>query len=71
MSHRHGIGWRLLNLGFREITEERFDLIVPKDRYFTKSVQTLLAMLNSSALKERAEALGGSDVRETGKIVFP
>ena len=62
---------RLLNLGFREIAGERFDLVVSKDHYFTKSVQALLAMLNSSALKERAEALGGYDVRETGKIAFP
>lgn len=62
---------RLLNLGFQEITEERFDLVVPKDHYFTKSVQALLAMLNSSALKERAEALGGYDVREIGKVAFP
>ena len=62
---------RVLNLGFREIAEERFDLVVSKDHYFTKPVQALLSVLNSSALKARVEALGGYDVRETGKIAFP
>jgi len=62
---------RLLHLGFRAIAEERFDLVVAKDHYFTKPVQALLTMLTSSALKERAEALGGYDVRETGKVAFP
>jgi excisionase family DNA binding protein len=62
---------RALNLRFHALTEERFDLIVPKDFYFTKPVQALLEVVNSQALKKQAEALGGYDTRETGKIVVP
>ena len=62
---------RALNLRFHMLTEERFDLIVPKDFYFTKPVQALLEVVNSQTLKKQAEALGGYDTRETGRIVVP
>ncbi len=59
-----------LGLSFSEIVEERFDLLVSKDVYFTKPVQVLLEVLSSSALKDRAATLGGYDVRETGKLAY-
>lgn len=62
---------RLFSLVFHEITEERFDLLVSKDHYFTKPVQALLATLTSSELRARATTLGGYDVRDIGKVVFP
>jgi putative molybdopterin biosynthesis protein len=62
---------RLFGLGFHEIAEERFDLLVSKDRYFTKPVQALLATLTSTELRARALTLGGYDVRETGRVAFP
>jgi putative molybdopterin biosynthesis protein len=62
---------RLFGLVFREITEERFDLVVSKDHYFMKPVQALLATLTSGELRARATTLGGYDVREIGKVVFP
>jgi putative molybdopterin biosynthesis protein len=62
---------RLFGLVFHEITEERFDLLVSKDHYFTKPVQALLATLTSSELRARATTLGGYDVRDIGKVVFP
>ena len=62
---------RLLGLSFDLLIEERFDLVVPKDYYFTKPVQGLLTVLTSNDLKTRATNLGGYDVRETGKVVFP
>lgn len=62
---------RLFSLVFHEITEERFDLLVSKDHYFTKPVQALLATLTSSELRVRATTLGGYDVRDIGKVVFP
>ncbi len=61
----------LLGLAFREIANERFDLVVPKDSYFTKPVQALLKVLTSPELKTRAELLGGYDLQDTGAIVFP
>lgn len=62
---------RLFGLTFREVVEERFDLVVLKDAYFTKPLQALLESLASNEFKERATAYGGYDVRETGKVVFP
>ena len=62
---------RLLGLSFDLLIEERFDLVVPKDYYFTKPVQGLLTVLTSNDLKTRAANLGGYDVREAGKVVFP
>ncbi|MSQ48222.1 MAG: helix-turn-helix domain-containing protein [Deltaproteobacteria bacterium] len=62
---------RLFGLGFHEIAEERFDLLVSKEHYFMKPVQALLATLTSSELRARATALGGYDVREIGKVAFP
>jgi putative molybdopterin biosynthesis protein len=59
-----------LGLCFSEIVEERFDLLVSKDVYFTKPVQALLEVLSSSAFKDRAATLGGYDVRETGKLAY-
>ena len=59
-----------LGLRFSEIVEERFDLLVSKDVYFTKPVQALLEVLASSALKNRAAALGGYSVRDTGKLTY-
>lgn len=62
---------RLLGLHFRELAEERFDLVVLKDHYFTKPVQALLSVLHVDELKERVLALGGYDLRDAGKVVFP
>lgn len=62
---------RLLGLGFHELVEERFDLVIPKDHYFTKPVQALLDVLSSTDLKARATSLGGYDLREIGKVAFP
>jgi excisionase family DNA binding protein len=62
---------RLFGLGFHEIAEERFDLLVSKEHYFMKPVQALLATLTSRELRARATTLGGYDVREIGQVVFP
>lgn len=62
---------RLLGLAFHQLVEERFDLVVPKDYYFTKPVQAMLEVLNSQMFKQRANALGGYAVHETGKLAFP
>jgi putative molybdopterin biosynthesis protein len=62
---------RVLGLTFHPLSEERLDLVAPKDYYFTKSVQGLLSVLVADELKTRAAAHGGYDVRETWSIVFP
>jgi putative molybdopterin biosynthesis protein len=62
---------RLLGLNFQEIVEERFDLIVPKEHYFTKPSQALLAVLTSSEVKARATAIKGYNLRDSGRVMFP
>lgn len=62
---------RLLGLAFHELADERFDLVVPKDYYFTKPVQALLKVLTSPELKARAATLGGYNVQEAGAVAFP
>jgi putative molybdopterin biosynthesis protein len=59
-----------LGLSFSELVEERFDLLVSKEVYFSKPLQALLEVVSSAALKDRAVALGGYDVRETGKLAY-
>ncbi len=54
---------RLLGLNFREVVEERFDLIVLKDDYFAQLVQVLLGVVASNELKAHALELGGYDLR--------
>jgi hypothetical protein len=46
-------------------------LVVLKDHYFTKPVQALLQVLTSDGMKQKAALLGGYDIREAGKVVFP
>lgn len=62
---------RLLGLTFSPLVEERFDLVVLKDHYFTKPIQALLQMLTSEDLQQKALTLGGYDIREAGKVVYP
>jgi excisionase family DNA binding protein len=60
---------QLLGLDFVPLTRERFDMIVPKDRFFTPGMQNLLALVGSREFRDRVEALGGYDVAESGRIV--
>ncbi|MGE0822292.1 MAG: substrate-binding domain-containing protein [Candidatus Binatia bacterium] len=62
---------RVLGLAFHPVIEERFDLIVSKDHYFTKPVQSLLETLNSEEFKTRARTMQGYDLRDSGKVVYP
>lgn len=62
---------RLLGLAFSPLVEERFDLVVLKDHYFTKPIQALLQVLASEELQQKATTLGGYDIRDAGKVVFP
>jgi excisionase family DNA binding protein len=60
---------RLLGLDFLPLTRERFDLVVSKQRFFTKRIQVLLGIVGSREFRGRVEALGGYDVTESGRII--
>lgn len=59
----------LLGLDFVPVTRERFDILVPKDRFFTKPLQSLLSIVGSREFRDRVVAMGGYDVSESGRIV--
>ena len=61
---------RLLGLTFHEIADERFDLIVRKDNYFSKPVQACLEVLRSGEVEAAARSLGGYDLRDCGKLAI-
>lgn len=61
----------LLGLDFLPLAWERFDLLIPKDRFFDKAVQLFLNMLPDKALRQMAETLDGYDMSMTGKMIFP
>jgi excisionase family DNA binding protein len=60
---------RLLGLDFLPLIRERFDVVVAKDRFFTKRIQVLLGIIGSREFRERVEAVGGYDVTESGRII--
>jgi putative molybdopterin biosynthesis protein len=62
---------RLLGLDFAPLTQERFDLVIPKERFFTRGVQHLLEIVGSREFRARVEALGGYDASESGRILAP
>lgn len=61
----------LLGLDFLSMGWERFDLLVPKDRFFDKAVQLFLNMLPEEGFRELAQSLPGYDLAASGKMVFP
>jgi putative molybdopterin biosynthesis protein len=59
----------LLGLDFVPLTRERFDIVVPQDRFFTEGMQRMLGIVGSREFRDRVGALGGYDVAESGRIV--
>jgi len=60
---------RLLGLDFIPLTQERFDILVPKERFFSPGIKTLLEIVGSRDFRNRVEALGGYDTSESGRII--
>ncbi len=61
----------MLNLGFASLGWERFDLLIPKQRFFDRDVQLFLSLFSDAEFKELAAELTGYDVSMSGKVVFP
>jgi molybdate-binding protein len=57
-------------LDFVSLAWERFDLVIRRRNFFEPSVQALIAFARHPAFKERAEALSGYDVSETGQVML-
>ena len=59
---------RQFDLPFRLLVFERFDLVVDRRAYFTEPVRTLLDFAGGGAMKEKAEAMGGYALADTGRV---
>lgn len=59
-----------LGLEFIPLRWERFDLMVGKEVFFEKSIQSFFSMLQSDSFKEVGRTLRGYDIDQAGKIVF-
>jgi len=61
---------RALDLDFIPVVTEEYDLVIP-DRFYTgKSVQQLLATIDTDDFKNRVAALGGYATDKTGRVMF-
>ena len=61
----------LLGIDFLPIRWERFDLIIPKDRFFDKGIQIFMGLFHQPAFKELVRNLQGYALDNTGEMVFP
>jgi excisionase family DNA binding protein len=61
----------LLGLGFVPVQRERFDLLVPRARYFDRGVQLFLGMLVDARFRALADGFEGYDLSRAGREVFP
>ncbi len=61
----------MLPLDFLPLRWERFDLLIPRQRFFDKPVQAFLELLRSAEFRALEEALPGYDVEQSGSLRFP
>ncbi len=64
-----GTAAQLLGLDFIPLTRERFDIVIPKARFFSPGVQALLEIVGSRDFRSRVEALGGYDTSDSGRMI--
>jgi putative molybdopterin biosynthesis protein len=60
---------RILGLDFVPLARERFDAVIPQERFFSPAIQTLLSIIGSRDFRDRLEAMGGYDSGESGRII--
>ncbi len=61
----------MLDLEFIPIRWERFDLLIPKDHFFHKGVQSFIGLLHEEAFTALADNFKGYDLSLSGKMLFP
>lgn len=61
---------RRFRLDFVPLARERFDLAVRRRNYFQPPLQALFDFARAPGFAEKAEAFGGYDVSEVGKVLF-
>lgn len=61
---------RALGLDFVPVTEERYDLIIPREFLELSSIRKVLTIIETEEFKQAVEAKGGYSTRETGNRVL-
>lgn len=61
----------LLGLAFMPLRQERYDLLVTRERFFDQGIQYFLSLLHEKGFIQAAEQLEGYDVSKSGKMIFP
>ena len=61
---------RMLGLDFVPLARERFDAVIPQERFFSPAIQILLSVVGSREFRGRLEIMGGYDSAESGRIVY-
>jgi molybdate-binding protein len=59
---------RAFSLDFLPLTKERYDLVIPEDKFQTEAVQQFLKWLKLPLAQEQILALGGYSTEHTGEI---
>jgi excisionase family DNA binding protein len=60
---------RLLGLCFVPLAEESFDMVLARKTFFSRTIQSLLDILQGEAFQESVRTLGGYDFARTGRIM--
>jgi putative molybdopterin biosynthesis protein len=60
---------KALALDFVPLTRERYDLVIPHAYLAEEKIRLLLEIIRSDEFKEKALAMGGYEVHETGNVV--
>ena len=61
----------LLKLDFLPLRQERYDMLVTRERFFDQGIQYFLSLLHDDAFVAVAGKLAGYDVSRSGKMIFP
>jgi molybdenum cofactor synthesis domain-containing protein len=61
---------RALTLDFIPLLPERYDLVVPETTFRESRFQVLLEVIRSPEFRQGAEALGGYDLQDCGRILW-
>ena len=60
---------KMLNLTFIHLTNERYDLVIPRENLSAKPIISLLEVIRSSEFKKSINQMGGYDTKDTGKVM--
>jgi putative molybdopterin biosynthesis protein len=62
---------KALDLDFIPVVTERYDLIIPGNYLHDEKVKVMIDVIKSKRFREDAESLGGYNLKDAGKIIFP